>query len=115
MIRPSGHVAQVRAGSLVLSDFAVERLARHLSTVPESHDLSVRAVVADILRLSGHVSRDPYHEFASGAGESELSTSQAAYRLGISADAVRKRISRGTLPAIFNGRRWVINPDDLER
>lgn len=115
--RPSGHVSHLQAGAVVLTARAAHLLARHLGATLPSHDLETRAVVADLIRLSrpGHMSRDPYQEFASGAGESWLTTSQAAHRLGISPAAVRKRISRGTLPARFTGSRWLIATHNLER
>ena len=113
--QPSGQVSHLAAGAVVLTARAAALLGRHLQGAT-SHDLATRAVIADLVRLSrpGHVSRDPYHEFASGAGESWLTTSQAAHRLGVTPAAVRKRISRGTLPARFTGHRWLIAAHDIE-
>lgn len=109
-------VAHILPGSLVLSPRAVQGLARLLSSIPRPMDVPTRAVVSDIIRLSqvGHVSRDTYTEFLEGIGESTLTTTQAAHRLGISPGAVRKRISRGVLPAQFDGQRWHINPNTLK-
>lgn len=109
-------VAHIPPGSLVLSPRAVHGLARLLSSIPRPMDVPTRAVVSDIIRLSrdSHMSRDTYSQFLEGVGQSSLTTTQAAHRLGISPDAVRKRISRGTLPAQFDGQRWHINPNILK-
>lgn len=112
--RPTGHVAHIRAGSLLLSPRAVERLADHLQSHPSS-DVATMAVIRDIIRLSraGHTSRDEFTRFMRGDGESTLTTTQAAHRLGITPGAVRKRISRGALPAEFDGAVWRIDPVHL--
>lgn len=112
--RPSGMVAHMPPGTVVLTPRAVQHLAKHLIVNP-SNELATASVVADIIRMArtSHMSRDTYHRFLQGTGESELTTAQAAQRLGISPGAVRKRISRGILPAKFDGRVWRINPQDL--
>lgn len=114
--KPTGMIAHMPPGSVVLSPRAVEVLAGYLRTQPEPPQLDAQVVRADLIRLSRHspTSRDSFHKFMAGEGCSELTTSQAARRLGISPGAVRKRISRGKLPATFNGRHWLINPQDVE-
>jgi excisionase family DNA binding protein len=44
-----------------------------------------------------------------------ISVQEAATRLGVSADAVRKRIGDGTLPAHRRGRQWWLDARSVER
>ena len=44
-----------------------------------------------------------------------LGVGQAAQRLGCHVDTVKRRISRGELPAVKVAGRWRVNVQDLER
>lgn len=113
----SGKVAHCLPGSMILTPEAVQLLARHLAGCFPATDPKARAVVADIIRMScaRPPSRDTLTAFLGREPESEISTTEAGRRLGISPSGVRKRIERGTLPARHDGRRWLISLDDVER
>lgn len=44
-----------------------------------------------------------------------LTTLEAAARLGITPEAVRKAIKRGHMAAGKHGRDWLISPDEVDR
>ena len=44
-----------------------------------------------------------------------LTIPEAAARLGVSQDTIRRAIKGGTLPAVLIARRYRIRPDDLGR
>ena len=118
MTRPhrSGQVAHYPPGAVILAPDAVRLLARHLAGSLPPVDAATRAVIADLTRMSRTrpPSRDPLHQSFAEHAQSEISTAEAARRLGISTAGVRKRIQRGQLPARHDGRRWHITITDLK-
>lgn len=116
-MRTSGHVAHCAPGAILLTPQAAALLAEHLSERRQPDKAAARLVVADLVRLSrpGHESRDKLTLASLIARHSTLSTTEAAEHLGITPAGVRKQIERGHLPATFDGKRWRIHPNDLDR
>ncbi|WP_080793161.1 helix-turn-helix domain-containing protein [Corynebacterium pacaense] len=116
MPRPTGIVAHMPPGSVVLAPTAVAILARHFRRFPPQ-EMGAAAVAADIERMYRTIPADrSLRDITNPPGQQlELTTEQAARQLGITASAIRKRITRGYLPARHDGRRWLITRTDLER
>lgn len=116
-MRTSGHVAHCAPGAILLTPQAAALLAEHLGDRRLPDKPAARLVVADLVRLSrpGRESRDKLTLASLVARHSTLSTNEAAEYLGITPAGVRKKIERGHLPATFDGKRWRINPTDLDR
>lgn len=114
--KPTGIVAHMLPGSVVLAPTAVAILARHFRR-HRPDEMGAAAVAADIERMSRTIPTERnYLDYRTLGGPSlELTTEQAAQQLGITASAVRKRITRGQLPARYDGRRWMIARATLER
>lgn len=53
-------------------------------------------------------------EFAAAASKTLLEVAHAAHRMGVGQDYVRELLRAGTLKGVKLGRRWRIDPVDLE-
>lgn len=109
-----GRVASVLLRTTTLGRYAAERR----SDDPEVDAVLVALRVAAMAwrAQAGGSGSGPSLSVIDGGGASsgQLTTAQAAQRLGIAERSVRRAIQAGRLPATLLGSRWVLDPEDVE-
>lgn len=117
MSRPatSGKVAHCPPGALIITAEAATSLARFLNAQPAPYDPTTRLIIADINRLARTIppSREPLAASLPISENRDITTAEAARRTGLTSSAIRKRIAKGIQPARHDGRRWLINSEEL--
>lgn len=115
-MRPASTVAPAVAGSVLIGPDALRLLTRHLESRRHPDDPATLTVYRQLIALSRACPVVPTHVAPMPTITPPLTvgTAEAAQRLGITTDAVRKRIHRRQIDAWSDGRRWRIPTSQLE-
>ncbi|MFD8563898.1 helix-turn-helix domain-containing protein [Streptosporangium canum] len=110
---PATKTVSARTVALLATHTDLRRLRIAYRSDPQVYaDLLLISVVA----LAEQTGRADATEIAIQAPfeqQSNMTTSQVAHHLGITADAVRRAVREGRLTATKHGDRWMVTPTDL--